>query len=155
MGILSLLLQFNTVKFGGLTPVVSFLWRWYGSCSALPHPLSSSRKAGYTDEPQFFIAKLAQGVAMIAAAFYLEEVILRTARFSFGRTPTISMSPSRLSFTPPCAGRPWPWPLLGLTAPPLKRVDGSRGRLQKRNPSLNEMPAVDGLRDGAGGLGER
>ena len=37
--------------------------------------------AGYTDKPQFFVDKLAQGVAMIAAAFYPKEVILRLSDF--------------------------------------------------------------------------
>jgi pyruvate,water dikinase len=33
--------------------------------------------AGYDDKPQFFVDKLAQGVAMIAAAFYPKDVIVR------------------------------------------------------------------------------
>ena len=37
--------------------------------------------AGYTDKPQFFVDKLAQGVAMIAAAFYPKDVILRMSDF--------------------------------------------------------------------------
>jgi pyruvate,water dikinase len=37
--------------------------------------------AGYTDKPQFFVDKLAQGVAMIAAAFYPKDVILRLSDF--------------------------------------------------------------------------
>ena len=37
--------------------------------------------AGYTDKPQFFIDKLAQGIAMIAAAFYPKDVILRLSDF--------------------------------------------------------------------------
>lgn len=37
--------------------------------------------AGYTDKPQYFVDKLAQGVAMIAAAFYPKEVILRLSDF--------------------------------------------------------------------------
>ncbi|MEW6306058.1 MAG: phosphoenolpyruvate synthase, partial [Verrucomicrobiota bacterium] len=37
--------------------------------------------AGYVDKPQFFIDKLAQGVAMIAAAFYPKDVILRLSDF--------------------------------------------------------------------------
>jgi pyruvate,water dikinase len=37
--------------------------------------------AGYTDKPQFFADKLAQGVAMIAAAFYPKDVILRLSDF--------------------------------------------------------------------------
>ena len=37
--------------------------------------------AGYSDKPQFFVDKLAQGVAMIAAAFYPKEVILRLSDF--------------------------------------------------------------------------
>ena len=36
---------------------------------------------GYDDKPQFFIDKLAQGVAMIAAAFYPKDVILRLSDF--------------------------------------------------------------------------
>lgn len=36
---------------------------------------------GYVDKPQFFVDKLAQGVAMIAAAFYPKEVILRLSDF--------------------------------------------------------------------------
>ncbi len=37
--------------------------------------------AGYTDKPQFFIDKLAQGAAMLAAAFYPKDVILRLSDF--------------------------------------------------------------------------
>lgn len=37
--------------------------------------------AGYTDKSQFFIDKLAQGVAMIAAAFYPKDVIVRLSDF--------------------------------------------------------------------------
>ena len=36
---------------------------------------------GYADKPQFFVDKLAQGVAMIAAAFYPKEVIVRLSDF--------------------------------------------------------------------------
>ena len=41
----------------------------------------SDLTAGYTDKPQFFVDKLAQGVAMIAAAFFPKEVILRLSDF--------------------------------------------------------------------------
>lgn len=37
--------------------------------------------ANYTNKPQFFVDKLAQGIAMIAAAFYPKEVILRLSDF--------------------------------------------------------------------------
>jgi pyruvate,water dikinase len=37
--------------------------------------------SGYADKPQFFVDKLAQGVAMIAAAFYPKDVILRLSDF--------------------------------------------------------------------------
>jgi len=37
--------------------------------------------AGYTDKPQFFVDKLAQGVAMIAAAFYPKDMIVRLSDF--------------------------------------------------------------------------
>ena len=37
--------------------------------------------AGYTDKPLFFVDKLAQGVAMIAAAFWPKDVILRLSDF--------------------------------------------------------------------------
>lgn len=37
--------------------------------------------AGYADKPQYFVDKLAQGVAMIAAAFYPKDVILRLSDF--------------------------------------------------------------------------
>lgn len=37
--------------------------------------------AGYTDKAQFFVDRLAQGVAMIAAAFYPKEVIVRLSDF--------------------------------------------------------------------------
>ncbi|HTO02200.1 MAG TPA: phosphoenolpyruvate synthase, partial [Opitutus sp.] len=36
---------------------------------------------GYTDKPQFFVDKLAQGAAMLAAAFYPKDVILRLSDF--------------------------------------------------------------------------
>jgi len=36
---------------------------------------------GYTDKPQFFVDRLAQGVAMLAAAFYPKDVILRLSDF--------------------------------------------------------------------------
>ena len=37
--------------------------------------------AGYAGKPEFFVEKLAQGVAMIAAAFYPKEVIVRLSDF--------------------------------------------------------------------------
>jgi pyruvate,water dikinase len=37
--------------------------------------------AGYTDKPLFFVDKLAQGVAMIAAGFHPKDVILRLSDF--------------------------------------------------------------------------
>jgi pyruvate,water dikinase len=37
--------------------------------------------AGYTDKSEFFVDKLAQGVAMIGAAFYPKEVIVRLSDF--------------------------------------------------------------------------
>ena len=37
--------------------------------------------SGYPDKPQFFVDKLAQGVGMIAAAFYPKDVILRLSDF--------------------------------------------------------------------------
>ena len=37
--------------------------------------------AGYADKPEFFVEKLAQGVAMIAAAFYPKDVIIRMSDF--------------------------------------------------------------------------
>jgi pyruvate,water dikinase len=37
--------------------------------------------AGYADKPRFFVDQLAQGVAMIAAAFYPKDVILRLSDF--------------------------------------------------------------------------
>jgi pyruvate,water dikinase len=36
---------------------------------------------GYSDKPQFYVDKLAEGIAMIAAAFYPREVILRLSDF--------------------------------------------------------------------------
>jgi pyruvate,water dikinase len=36
---------------------------------------------GYTDKPQFFVDKLAQGIGMLAAAFYPKDVILRLSDF--------------------------------------------------------------------------
>jgi len=36
---------------------------------------------GYTDKPQYFVDKLAQGVGMLAAAFYPKDVILRLSDF--------------------------------------------------------------------------
>jgi pyruvate,water dikinase len=41
------------------------------------HDLTS----GYADKPQFFVDKLAQGIAMIAAAFHPKDVILRLSDF--------------------------------------------------------------------------
>jgi pyruvate,water dikinase len=37
--------------------------------------------AGYTDKPQYFVDRLAQGVGMIAAAFHPKDVILRLSDF--------------------------------------------------------------------------
>ena len=37
--------------------------------------------AGYADKPQFFVDKLAEGVATIAAAFYPKDVIVRLSDF--------------------------------------------------------------------------
>ena len=41
----------------------------------------SQLTVGYEDKPQFFIDKLAQGVAMIGAAFYPKDVIVRLSDF--------------------------------------------------------------------------
>jgi pyruvate,water dikinase len=41
----------------------------------------ASLTRGYDDKPQFFIDKLAEGIAMLAAAFYPREVILRFSDF--------------------------------------------------------------------------
>jgi pyruvate,water dikinase len=57
---------------------------------ALLHPelISAGERAeierlttGYDDQPRFFVDKLAQGVAMIAAAFYPRDVIVRLSDF--------------------------------------------------------------------------
>jgi pyruvate,water dikinase len=37
--------------------------------------------SGYSDKPQYFVDRLAQGVAMLAAAFYPKDVILRLSDF--------------------------------------------------------------------------
>ncbi len=37
--------------------------------------------AGYADKPQYFVDKLAEGVAMLAAAFYPKDVIVRLSDF--------------------------------------------------------------------------
>ena len=42
---------------------------------------STELTAGYDDKPQFFVDKLAEGVAMIAAAFYPKDVIVRLSDF--------------------------------------------------------------------------
>ncbi|MGZ8940227.1 MAG: phosphoenolpyruvate synthase, partial [Limisphaerales bacterium] len=50
----------------------------------LANPLKEQIHAmtpGYKDKPQFFVDKLAEGVAMIAAAFYPKDVILRLSDF--------------------------------------------------------------------------
>jgi pyruvate,water dikinase len=39
------------------------------------------RTAGWPDQPQFFVDKLAEGVAMIAAAFYPKDVVVRLSDF--------------------------------------------------------------------------
>jgi pyruvate, water dikinase len=39
------------------------------------------RTVGYTDKPQFFVDRLAEGVAVIAAAFYPRDVIVRLSDF--------------------------------------------------------------------------
>ena len=44
-------------------------------------PRSIGSPTGYDDKPQFFVDKLAQGVAMIAAAFYPKDVIVRLSDF--------------------------------------------------------------------------
>ena len=51
----------------------------------LADPLATTQierlTGGYTDKPQFFVDKLAEGVGMIAAAFYPKDVILRLSDF--------------------------------------------------------------------------
>jgi pyruvate,water dikinase len=39
------------------------------------------KTAGYVDKPQFFVDKLAEGIGMIAAAFYPKDVIVRFSDF--------------------------------------------------------------------------
>lgn len=41
----------------------------------------NSLSMSYTDKPQFYIDRLAEGIAMIAAAFHPKDVILKTQRF--------------------------------------------------------------------------
>ena len=50
--------------------------------------------AGYADKPGFFVDKLAQGVAMIAAAFYPKDVIVRMSDFKIERVREPRRRPS-------------------------------------------------------------
>jgi len=45
--------------------------------------------SGYTDKPQFFVDRLSQGVAMLAAAFYPKDVILRLSDFKSNEYATL------------------------------------------------------------------
>ncbi len=45
--------------------------------------------AGYEDTPQFYVDKLAQGLAIIAAAFYSKDVILRLSDFKTNEYPNL------------------------------------------------------------------
>jgi len=53
----------------------------YDELSVDDKKLVDDVSVGYTDKVQFFIDKLAQGVSMIAAAFYPKDVILRFSDF--------------------------------------------------------------------------
>jgi pyruvate,water dikinase len=53
----------------------------YEELSLTDKKLVDDISVGYTDKVQFFIDKLAQGVSMIAAAFYPKDVILRFSDF--------------------------------------------------------------------------
>jgi pyruvate, water dikinase len=57
-------------------------WRcWTTTGSKTPAGGDRRLTAGYDDKPQFFVDKLAEGVAMIAAAFYPKDVIVRLSDF--------------------------------------------------------------------------
>ncbi len=72
---------------------------------------------GYDDKPQFLVDKLAEGVAMIAAAFYPKPVIVRMSDFKSRRTSTAQPSTMRSSDTAQVA-RP------SLIASPGRRSSG-------------------------------
>jgi pyruvate,water dikinase len=58
--------------------------------------------AGYANEPAFFVDRLAQGVATIAAAFYPKDVIVRlsVSRPTSTRASPVAMNSSRARRTP-------------------------------------------------------
>jgi pyruvate,water dikinase len=53
----------------------------YGQLGAQARADVDRLTAGYTDKPAFFVDKLAEGVATIAAAFYPKDVIVRLSDF--------------------------------------------------------------------------
>ncbi|HSN25027.1 MAG TPA: phosphoenolpyruvate synthase [Kofleriaceae bacterium] len=53
----------------------------YGKQPAAVAAEIDRQTAGYADKPSFFVDRLAQGVAMIAAAFYPKDVIVRMSDF--------------------------------------------------------------------------
>ncbi|HRX82800.1 MAG TPA: phosphoenolpyruvate synthase, partial [Pirellulaceae bacterium] len=53
----------------------------YTSLDATTRSAVDEATLGYDDKPQFFIDRLAEGVAMIAAAFYPKDVIVRMSDF--------------------------------------------------------------------------
>ena len=53
----------------------------YGSLDPAARAEVDRRTAGYPDKPAFFVDKLAEGVATIAAAFYPRDVIVRLSDF--------------------------------------------------------------------------
>ena len=72
------LTNLNCDQWGHPKPPVGSL-----SCSECEHLKATIDEltAGYDDKAQFFVDKLAQGVAMIAAAFYPKDVIVRLSDF--------------------------------------------------------------------------
>src|SRR5271163_2574311 len=102
----------------------------------------TARARGYEDLHEFFMSTLAQGVAMIAAAFYPKPIIVRFSDFKTNEyanllggkhyepkrrsLPPLSSSSFPPSFPPPSLFTPPPLPRLSI--PPLKQPNAQLAR---------------------------
>ncbi len=80
--------EFITASWIGIHPMA--LIRYPKLKDAKAKRIIAKRTAGYKDKKQFYVDTMASGVAMIAAAFYPKDVILRLADFKSNEYATLT-----------------------------------------------------------------
>ena len=98
--------------------------------------------AGYDDKPQFFVDKLAQGVAMIGAAFYPKDVIVRLSDFKTNEYANlVGGAALRADRGKPDAGLPRRFALLRPPLPRRLRAGMSRHEEGARRDGADQCQA--------------